>query len=61
MTAILKTQPGLEELWEQIEAFSFDTGPTSYPFWSRLASENGWSMGFAARAISQYRRFLYSP
>lgn len=59
MTAILKTQPGREDLWERIEAFSFDTGPTSNPFWSRLASENGWSMGFAARAISEYRRFLY--
>jgi hypothetical protein len=59
MTAILKIQAAPPRLWERIQAFSFDTGPTAYPFWSRLASENGWSMGFAARAITEYRRFLY--
>ena len=59
MTAIPKIKPGLQGLWERIQSFSFDTGPTAYPFWSRLASENGWSMGYAARAITEYRRFLY--
>jgi hypothetical protein len=59
MTAIPKAQPGSPGLWERIETFSFDVGPTAYSFWARLASENGWSMSFAARAISEYRRFLY--
>ena len=59
MTAIRKTQTEPRGLWERIHTFSFDRGPTSYPFWSRLAAENGWSMGFAARAIAEYRRFLY--
>jgi hypothetical protein len=59
MTVIPKTQQGSQGLWERIEGFSFDSGPTTYPFWARLASENGWSMSFAARAISEYRRFLY--
>ena len=59
MTAILKTEPALQKLWERIEGFSFDTGPTTYSFWARLASENGWSMPFAAHAIAEYRRFLY--
>ena len=59
MTAIPKIKPGLQGLGERIQAFSFDAGPTAYPFWSRLASENGWSMGDAARAIAEYRRFLY--
>lgn len=59
MTATLQAEPGRQELWERIEAFPFDLGPTTYPFWARLASENGWTMSFAARAISEYRRFLY--
>ncbi len=59
MTAIPKAQPGSPGLWSRIETFSFDVGPTAYSFWARLASENGWSMSFAARAISEYRRFLY--
>jgi hypothetical protein len=59
MTAIPQAQPGPQDLWDRIETFSFDLGPTSYPFWARLASENRWSMPFAARAISEYRRFLY--
>jgi hypothetical protein len=59
MTAIPKAQQGLHGLWERIEAFSFDTGPTTYPFWARLASENGWPMSFAARVVTEYRRFLY--
>ena len=59
MTAIPKFRPGLQGLWERIEAFSFDAGPSTFPFWARLASENGWSMSFAARAITEYRRFLY--
>jgi hypothetical protein len=59
MTPIPKTQLGPHRLWERIQAFSFDAGPTGCPFWSRLASENGWSMGYAARAITEYRRFLY--
>ena len=59
MTAIPKIQPGSQGLWERIEAFTFDAGPSTFPFWARLASENGWSMSFAARAITEYRRFLY--
>lgn len=58
MTAIPKTRPRLSGLWERIEAFSFDAGPTTYPFWTRLASENGWSTSFTARVITEYRRFV---
>ena len=59
MTAIPQTQPGSDRLWGRIQSFSFEDGPASCSFWARLASENGWSMSFAARVITEYRRFLY--
>jgi hypothetical protein len=59
VTAIPAIQSGADPLWERIQSFAFDPGPTTFPFWARLASENGWSLGFAARAITEYRRFLY--
>jgi hypothetical protein len=59
MTAIPAARPRPIELWDRIQAFSFDSGAATYSFWSRLAAENGWSLPFAARAISEYRRFLY--
>jgi hypothetical protein len=59
MTAIPAARAPSDGLWDRIQAFSFDAGPAAFPFWSRLASENGWSLSFAARAISEYRRFLY--
>ncbi|MGH9238973.1 MAG: glycine-rich domain-containing protein [Vicinamibacterales bacterium] len=59
MMAIQQPQPRLPGLWERIETISFDAGPTTYPFWARLASENGWSTSFTARVITEYRRFVY--
>jgi hypothetical protein len=58
MTAIAEGRPA-HGLWERIESFPFDSGPTVFSFWARLAYENGWSMPFAARVITEYRRFLY--
>ena len=33
--------------------------PTAFPFAARLARENGWSTGLAARTIGEYRRFVF--
>jgi hypothetical protein len=51
--------PGSRELWSRIQAFSFDDQPSAFPFWTRLARDNGWSLAFAARVIGEYRRFAY--
>jgi hypothetical protein len=59
MSAISPRRAAPDGLWDRIQAFSFDTGAVAFPFWSRLAAENGWSLPYAARAIGEYRRFLY--
>jgi hypothetical protein len=51
--------PTTREIWTRIQAFSFDEAPSAFPFWARLAKDNGWSLAFAARAIGEYRRFAY--
>lgn len=33
--------------------------PPSLPFRARLARENGWRAGYAARVVEEYRRFLF--
>lgn len=59
MTPTSAVRAAPDGLWDRIQAFSFDGGPAAFPFWSRLAAENGWSPAFAARAIGEYRRFVY--
>jgi hypothetical protein len=48
-----------EALRRRLEDFRFDAPGALFPFSSRLAKQEGWSAGFAARAIAEYRRFLY--
>ena len=45
-------------IYERIQAFRFDEGNPTFPFVSRLARENGWTHSYAARTISEYRRFV---
>ena len=47
------------ELRARIDGFEFDEPGATLTFASRLARENGWSIGFAQRAIAEYRRFLF--
>jgi hypothetical protein len=51
--------PEQSALWNQLAGFSFDDPGSAFPFSQRLALENGWSREFAARAIEEYRRFLF--
>lgn len=46
-------------LYENIRSFDIDGEPVSYSFAHRLARENGWSAEFTARAIEEYRKFLF--
>ncbi len=46
-------------LWKKIEAFPFDGYGVVLDFTARLARENGWSRGFAAEVVEEYKRFLF--
>jgi hypothetical protein len=46
-------------LYERIKTFRFDEGDSTYPFFCRLGRENGWSGTYAARAITEYRKFVF--
>ena len=48
-----------QALFERIWAFPFDESPVVVSFAARLARDNGWSIGFTARVISEYRRFVF--
>ena len=48
-----------ENQYRRIQAFQFDDREAEFPFHARLARENGWSEGYTARAISEYRRFVF--
>lgn len=47
------------ELWKKLEAYELDAPDASLPFTSRLAREQGWTHAEAARAIGEYKRFLF--
>lgn len=47
------------ELWNRLQAFELDEPDSSLPFTSRLAREQGWAHAEAARAVVEYKRFLF--
>lgn len=48
-----------DALWQRLEAFELDVEGASLPFSARLARDNSWSPGFAARVALEYKKFLY--
>lgn len=46
-------------LWERIRDFPLDDPSAGFRFSERLARENGWSNGFTAAVLLEYRKFLY--
>ncbi len=48
-----------DPLWHAIERLSFDSPGAEFGFVARLARDHLWSDDFAARAVAEYRRFLY--
>src|SRR5262245_58098130 len=54
-----KCTQSADELLARITAFSFDEGTPAFPFASRLARENGWTLAYVARVIEEYRRFMF--
>ena len=51
--------PASDPLWQKIRDFPLDEADSRLPFTRRLARENAWSLGFAMRVVTEYRRFLY--
>lgn len=47
------------ELYDRIQAFSFDQPNASLPFSRKVAKENAWSSEYAARVIEEYRKFVF--
>jgi hypothetical protein len=52
-------RPEHAELLRRIESHAFDVPGAAQSFESRLASENGWTLAFARRAIREYRRYVF--
>ena len=50
-----KIVPGLRE---RVETFALDQPGAALPFTSRLAREQGWTHVFAARVVTEYKRFV---
>jgi len=47
------------DLHERLQSWSLDPPGASLLFARKLARDNGWSDSYAARVITEYRRFLY--
>src|SRR5690349_2852278 len=47
------------DLYERVRSFRFDPEGTVYTFADRLAKENGWPAGYAARVVDEYRKFVF--
>lgn len=52
-------EQGSPRLLEKLRSFEFDEPAAALPFTSRLARENGWTHGYAARVVREYKHFLY--
>ena len=46
-------------LWNNIVAFDLDHPVSQYSFSLRVARENYWTRNFTARAILEYKKFMY--
>ena len=50
--------PDQTALMQQLDALAIDPPGITLSFVDRLARDNGWSRGYAARVMREYRRFL---
>jgi uncharacterized protein (TIGR04222 family) len=50
--------PRATQLLQRIEAHGFDAPDDPLGFESRLADDNGWTLGYARIVVAEYRRFL---
>lgn len=56
----LEAQPWHDNpLWSALATMRIEQPGAAMTFTSRLAGENGWTIGFAREVVQEYRRFLY--
>lgn len=48
-----------DPLWKRIDAFEIDDPDSEFSFSDRLARENGWSLLYAHRCITEYKKFMF--
>jgi hypothetical protein len=51
--------PSQRDFWDRIEEFEIGDASWSLSFTKRLARENAWPEAFAARVVSEYKRFVF--
>ncbi len=49
----------LMAIWKRLQDFSLDEQNAPYPFSLRLEEEQDWTSEFTARAIEEYKRFIF--
>lgn len=52
---ILQNDP----LWKRLQNFSLDHPDADFPFSKKLAKEENWTNSFTAKAIEEYKKFVY--
>lgn len=57
--ALLRGDDAQKELWQRISSWHPDNPDDAFPFSVRLQKEHGWIASFTAKAIEEYRRFLF--
>jgi len=46
-------------LWNKIRSFELDDPSSSLTFTDRLSRENGWTMEYSLRAVTEYKKFMF--
>src|SRR6185436_1938663 len=59
ITASLAMATSAQSLLERLNSFQIDEPGVELTFAQRLARENGWSVAYAERVISEYKKFLF--
>lgn len=48
-----------DSLWNRLQSFSLDTPNVDFLFSKKLAKEENWTLDFTAKAIEEYKKFVY--
>lgn len=48
-----------QDLWVRLSTYELDSVDAELPFSTRLARENNWSVQYAKRVLSEYKRFVF--
>ena len=48
-----------KRLWARLENYTPDESGAAYPFTKRLARDNAWTLAYAERVVTEYKRFAF--